>query len=150
MLTLMPWTKTRNNGAVPAANTHPLEVFRRFDEIFDRYFNGFPTYAPQHANSWGAELRETEKEVIVSLDAPGFEANEFDIQASDDSVTVTAQRVIKDGDEARTERSLERQISLPSIVDPNTVDAKYRNGVLELRLSKAEPARWKKVDVKGE
>lgn len=152
MFTLIPRTE-RRNGAVAPVTAHPLEWARRFDDAVDRLFNGyFNNYAAasQNAVNWGVELRETEKEVVVSLDAPGFESNEFDIQASEDGLTVSAEHVVKEGDETRTERSLKRQVSLPSVIDPSKVDARYRNGVLELRFAKAEPARWKKVEVKGE
>ncbi len=149
MLTIMPWTKERNNGVVPQAR--PIELFRRFDDVFDRLFDGYVSnYSNQAGNAWGIDLREDEKEIVVSLDAPGFEANEFDIQASDDGVTVSAEHVVTVGEESRTQRSFKRQVPLPSLVDPNKVEAKYRNGVLELRFPKAEPARWKKIEVKGE
>jgi HSP20 family protein len=150
MFTLIPWKKSRSNGAVANLDSHPFDTFRRFDEIFDRYFGNSPAYVPQYAPAWGGDLRESEKEIVVSLDAPGFEANEFDIQTSEDSVTVSAEHVVKRGEETRTERGLKRQIALPSLIDPNKVEAKYRNGVLEIRFMKAEQARWRRVEVKGE
>jgi HSP20 family protein len=135
-------------GNQSSANKNPFETFRRVDEIFNHFF-GMPGNAPQKQN-YSGQVRETEKEVIVSLDAPGFEANEFEIQVNEEAVTIKAEHVVKEGDETRAERTLKREFALPTLVDPSKVDAKYRNGVLELHLPKAEQAQWRKVDVKAE
>lgn len=140
MFRLVPRTQSRN-GVAPFE--HPI------DRLFQGFFNGFPAAQPS-APQWGGNLKETEKEYVVTLDAPGFEANEFDIQVSDEGLTVSAEHVVKEGEESRTERSLKRQVTLPTPVDTNKVEAKYRNGVLELRLPKAEAERWKKIEVKSE
>ena len=145
MFTLIPRNK---DGRGEANGSHPFEVLRRLDHVFDRLYNGYP--AVEYANSWGAELKETEKEVVVAFDAPGFEANEFEIQANEESVSIAAEHPTKEGNEPKIERSLKRHVAFPVLVDPNKVEAKYRSGVLELRFAKAETAKWKKIQVKGE
>ncbi len=150
MFTLVPWKKDRTDRRL--ANVYPLELFRRFDEIFNRVFDGYgyPAVVDRYANNAGFDVREADKDFIVSFDAPGFEASEFDIEASDDGVTVSAEHVVKEGEQTRSERSLKRHFSLPGTADPNKIEAKYRNGVLELRIAKAEQAKLKKIEVKSE
>ncbi len=40
-------------------------------------------------------------------------------------------------------------MTLPAAVDADRVEAKYKNGVLELRLPKTEQAKRKKIAVTG-
>jgi len=137
--------RLRRSNHTPASKQN-LETFRQFDEIFDRFFGLPQPQSPKHTHSSG-QLKETEKEVTISLDAPGFEASEFDIQVNEEALVISAEHVVKNGEDSVTERSLKRQIALPAPVDPNKVEAKYRNGVLELRLTKAEQVQWRKVTV---
>ncbi|MCE9532716.1 MAG: Hsp20/alpha crystallin family protein [Planctomycetes bacterium] len=117
-------------------------VFHRIDDAFENYFANMAK--PSHP---GNTLRELDTEFVLTLDAPGFEVNEFDIVADEENVTVKAEHSVTEGETTRTERSLHRQFTLPSFIDPNKVEAKYRNGVLELRLAKAAPTS-RKIDVK--
>ncbi len=149
----MFYLQPRKNSRVrtnASAKVNPAELFRGFDDIFNHFFvesNPQPSRSGAH---WGGQVRETEKDVTISLDAPGFEAGEFEIQANEEAVTIVAEHKVKEGDEERTERSLKRQATFPAPVDPNKVEAKYRNGVLELRFQKAEQATWRKIEVKSE
>jgi HSP20 family protein len=43
-----------------------------------------------------------------------------------------------------------RTLTLPYAVDPNQVDARFENGVLQVRLGKHENAKPRKIIVKGE
>src|SRR5258708_1058796 len=99
MLTLLPWKNVRSNGGPAPLTFHPLDLFHRFDDVFDRVFDATPGDAANHAN---VRWNETEKEFVLSFDAPGFEASEFDIQAVEDGLTVAAEHVVKDGEQTRT------------------------------------------------
>jgi len=43
-----------------------------------------------------------------------------------------------------------RTLTLPFAVDPNNVDARLENGVLQIKLAKHETAKARKIVVKGE
>ena len=150
MFSLTPWKKERNGSAALANRTeHPLSLFRsEFDTLFDRFFGGWPT--PDAGwGGWGLDLDETDNDVTVKVDAPGFEPGDFDIQVSGDTLRITAERKAGDGDKRSYERRFQRAVTLPAAVNADQVEARYRNGVLELTLPKAEQAKWKKIAVKG-
>ncbi len=149
MFSLMPWKKDRNgSGALATQTEHPLSLFRsEFDTLFDRFFSNWPTL-DGNWTGWGADFDETENEVKLSMDAPGFEPGDFDIQVSGDTLRVTAERKAAD-DKRGFERRFQRSFTLPVALDAEKVEAKYRNGVLELTLPKSEQAKWKKVPVTG-
>jgi HSP20 family molecular chaperone IbpA len=144
MLYLTPWTRERANGC--ASTLQPLDLFGHFNETLNRYFAERPQ---TQGNQWGSSLRETEKEVLATFDAPGFEAGEFDVQIDDEAVTIAAEHRVKDGDTEIVERSFQRSFNLPSPVEADKVEAKYRNGVLELRFAKVELPRPRKIAVQN-
>jgi HSP20 family protein len=126
-------------------NEHPVSLFcNEFDTLFDRFFGNWPDWG-----GMGLEADETEKDVTVKMDAPGFEPGDFDIQVSGDTpLRVTAERKGQNGN-GRFERRFRRAVSLPASVNADQVEAKYKNGVLELTLPKTEQAKWKKIAVQG-
>ncbi len=148
MFGLVPWKKNGNgSGALANRAEHPLSLFRNeFDTLFDRFFSGWPD---GNWTGWGLDADETDTAVTVRMDAPGFEPGDFDVQVSGDTLRITAERKAEKGDKGTYERRFQRSITLPAAVTADKVEAKYRNGVLELTLPKAEQARWKKIAVKG-
>jgi HSP20 family protein len=148
MNSLIPWKKERTNGAVARRSDYPLDVFRSdFDSWFDRLFSRWAApFAGDFSAGWGLSQDETDDEVRVRIDAPGFEPDEFDIQVSGNTLKVVAEHKV-DGKDATDERRLERFVTLPTGVDPEKVAAHYRNGVLEVKLPKTERAKWRSVKV---
>jgi HSP20 family molecular chaperone IbpA len=98
------------------------------------------------SGSWDVNMDETDKEVVVRAEAPGFEPGEFDIDVRGDMLTIRAEH--KETEDQAKEgaarqwgsRRLERSFTLPVTVDPDKVEAHYRNGVLEVHLPRTEQA----------
>lgn len=109
------------------------------------------------ASQWGvlpAEVRETGDAIKVRLEAPGMEADDFDLQAQGDLLVVRgekrANREERDGDYLRVESAygrFERAIPLPAEVDADGAQARYRRGVLHVTLPKSSRERSRRVEV---
>jgi len=140
----MPWRRNRTSAV---SRIDPFRgVGTEMDRLFDNVFGRWPAFVP--ATTWGVDVRETDDEITVRLEAPGFEPNEFDVQVSGDQLHVSAEHIVKEGDTEVTERRLHRAFTLPAEVNAEQVEATFVNGILEIRLAKTEQARWKKVPVK--
>jgi HSP20 family protein len=135
---------------------HPLGRFRdEVDALFDRFFAGWPEVSRMGdgwQGSWGVDMNETDKEVVIRAEAPGFEAGDFDIHVSGNVLTIRAEQK-KESDEKKegysvSERRLQRSLTLPAGTNPDRVEARYRNGVLELHLPKTEESRGRRIEVK--
>ena len=117
---------------------------RFFNHLVPRTFNDF-----FRAGSFGpsVDLRETENEVILEADLPGVSREDLDITVDEDAVILKGE--IK-RDVTREEKgyhlterrygSFYRTIPLPVEVKSEQASARYKNGVLELRIPKMEPA----------
>lgn len=151
MFSLIPWKKQRNDSSALANRTeHPLNFFRNsFDSILDTFFGRWPLYGdPWSAwNDMGVEDRENE--FVVRADAPGFEADDFDIQVSGNVLKISAEHAVNSTNgEREAQRYFERSMTLPAGIDAQHVEASYRNGVLEVRLPKDEESKPRKIAVK--
>jgi HSP20 family protein len=161
-MNLIPWRKDRNDRSLSTRTAHPFDLLRQeFDTLFDRFFGSWPELGSDwdRGANWGLDLDDTGKEVVMRAEAPGFEASDFDVQVSGDVLTIRAERKEegngkgKDKDkEKRSERRwarMERSVTLPQGTDANKVEARYRNGVLDVHLAKSLQAQPKRIEVKS-
>ena len=70
--------------------------------------------------------------VLVVAELPGVEESGIQVAVEDDILTLGAKS---------RDREYMKEILLPAVVDPATLKQTYQNGVLEVRLGKAKPAR---------
>ena len=94
------------------------------------------------------DVAETEKEVAVRAEVPGFAPNELEVSVEGTRLTISGNRETK---EERKEKKtvyrehcssrLLRVIELPAAVDAGKAEAALKDGVLELKLPKTAPAK---------
>jgi len=100
------------------------------------------------------DVYETEDEVVVLAELPGVNKENIIVDASEDSVRISAE-VRKEVEEKergylRREREytgFKRTISLPVKVNPKRAKATYKNGVLEIHLPKLEKKERARVEI---
>ena len=113
----------------------------------------------RNAARWGvlaSEVRETDDAVVVGLEIPGMEADDFNIDVVDDHLVVRGEKRV-DREETRgrfyvMERAyghFERTVPLPAPVDPQGARARYRKGVLTVTLPKNPRAMGRRIPVQG-
>lgn len=101
------------------------------------------------------DIFETEKEITLVADMPGVNAKDLTVDLRDDILTLRGEA--KPGDRPGEESLLReyqvgsyfRQFNLSETIDQNKIDAKLKDGVLQLSLPKAEKAVPQKITVKA-
>ena len=97
---------------------------------------------------------ESDDEVVVLVDAPGFDEEHITVHADESNLYVTADRSddpIADTDEGERvllrERPtrLERAIALPGHIDPHEATAEHDNGVCRITIPKNEEDRQHEI-----
>ena len=93
---------------------------------------------------WGvmaAEVFDSDDRIVVRLEAPGMNTEDFDIQVHDDYLVVQGEKQVEQehthGRYRVTECAygrFERAIPLPENIDVDRASAKYRHGVLRIEL----------------
>lgn len=94
------------------------------------------------------QLTEAENEWNVKAEVPGFTEKDLEISVEPRRLTIAGKREIKKEQEKEKvaysewrSDNLFRSIDLPGDVDPEKVKATLKDGLLELTLPKATPAR---------
>jgi HSP20 family protein len=95
----------------------------------------------------------TPDRVDVYVFAPGLDPKSVDISIQQNLLAVAATRRLEEDETAdyyRRERfagDFRRVITLPDDVDPDRVDARYRDGVLQITIQRRESARPRQITV---
>lgn len=134
-----------------------------FDQIpVEQWFNNMfeENRLTKDLDEWGiprADVRENDKDFLISVELPGLDEKEVEVKITGNQLIVTGERKFeKEADDEhyhRVERhygSFERTFDLPPNVkmDAESVTAKFKKGVLEIRLPKVEPHPVAKIPVK--
>lgn len=106
---------------------------------------------------WGvlaSEVFDDDDNVVVRLEAPGMDKDDFDLKVLENHLVVRGEkRIERESTQGRyhvTECAygrFERVVPLPERVDSEKARAKYKNGVLRVELPKAEPRRRRTINV---
>jgi len=97
-----------------------------------------------------------ENDLVLTLDVPGFTAEDLDIHLLDRDLVVRGERKFPELTEgtlwAHRERgfgSFERRIRLPDGVEPEAITANVENGVLSLIVAKPERLKPRTITIGG-
>jgi len=103
------------------------------------------------------DLVETPTEILVDVDLPGVEPAVVDVSLAGTMLTIQGPKKVTLTPEGaithlaeRMQGPFQRTISLPAPVEPDSVKADLKHGVLKLRLLKSERARLQKIPIHSE
>ena len=125
------------------------EMNRLFDDFFGR--QGDAT-----GRSWAppVDMYATKDDLVLTLELAGVSEKDVSVSITGDVLTVKGERrfenQVKEQDLLHVERTygkFERLVQLPMAVQADHVKATYRDGVLEIRLPKAEQLKPKEVKI---
>jgi HSP20 family protein len=101
-----------------------------------------------------ADVKETDEEVVVTMDLPGMDKGDVEISVTEDALEVKAERKTEKEEKEeefykkeRTFARFERSLKLPAEVKADDAKASLKDGVLEVRLPKVEVTARKKVTI---
>jgi HSP20 family protein len=112
---------------------------------------------PAAVRPWtpAVDIQETENAIIVKADLPDVDEKAIDIRLENGTLALKGERKFQrdetgKGGFHRIERSygaFARFFALPDSVDPEKVQAEYKNGVLTVTLPKKEAAKPRSIRV---
>ncbi len=144
MTTMLRWSPTRK-----------FHFHHEVDDLFARFFNGGADEATQRAASWlpAAEGRIEDGSYIIQLALAGVDPKEVEVSLMDNVLTVKGERKA-DSDKDYFVREVaygafQRSFALPEGVDAAQVEAKYANGMLEVRVPAPRAATARTIEVKA-
>ncbi len=146
----------------PTKVLSPVEEMERwFEDFFRRPFSLMrPSWFPRlrmpeiEEITPSVDVFEEKDEVVVKAELPGITKENIDVKVSDDVITISGEKKKEEKVEKknyyRMERSygsFTRSLSLPAEVQTEKASAKFKEGVLEIRIPKTEEAKKKEKKV---
>jgi len=126
------------------------------DEV-NRLFDGFLTRNGQSdfrsTFTPAVDVEETANEFIVRADLPGLDQKDVKVNLMGDTLTIRGERrerMERKGNVHRVERiygSFERSFTFNTPVKNDGIQARYRDGVLEVVVPKADEAKVREIEV---
>ncbi|REJ65983.1 MAG: Hsp20/alpha crystallin family protein [Planctomycetota bacterium] len=154
-------------------STHPFAPLTRVGSDLDRIFSGafdrdFARFEGSRSpRGWAPPLDVTEEDDTYhfEVDVPGFRLEDIDVTIEGRKVTIAGKPAREDAtehdgtDEPTTPRTIHlrerhadafsRTVTMPVHVDATKAEASLSDGVLSLRVPKAEAARQHKIEVRA-
>lgn len=133
-----------------------LERMRKeMDRIWDRFSHDSSGSTSEQDWNPSLDLTETESSLVAQVEIPGIDPDEIDISVTTDLLTITGEKK-KEAEETggtchfaeRIYGKFSRSIRLPTTVNPDQVEARYKDGVLRITLGKTAFAKSKRIEVK--
>jgi HSP20 family protein len=138
----------------PRLGFDPFVELRRMQTEMSRLFSGFSATTARDFPPINILLGENSVAVIAEL--PGVTADDVTIGLQEDVLTLEGKREPKvQGDNVNWQRreraygTFSRTVQLPFRVDPDKVQARFTNGVLEIELQRLEADRPKKIQIRA-
>ena len=141
----------------------PWSSFGRLSDLraeIDRLFESPLNELTRTANllsGWtpALDVFEDKDNFVVKAELPGMKKEDIDVRVENNILTIRGKKErkdeVKEDGYFRTERvygAFSRSFSLPTTVEVSKIAAEYRDGVLTLRLPKAEEAKPRQIEVK--
>jgi HSP20 family protein len=123
------------------------------DELFGSWSSPLGIRSVPRGSFPAINVGQTPERVEVYLFAPGIDPKSLDISIQQNLLTVSGRREIKveeDNEYYRQERfagEFRRVISLPEDVDPERVQAKYTDGIVQIGIERRESARPRQIEI---
>lgn len=128
--------------------------------MFDDFFSGRPLLSSrfaQPASGYGwtpaVDIRETDEAFLIRAALPGVEKEDLNLEVKDNTLVLSGQLKAENGQEDGWLRrelpagQFYRAFNLAAEVEPAKVNAGLKNGILEIKLPKAERSKPHRVQV---
>lgn len=140
------------------ARFEPFRGFATLQDQVNRIFNEtVRTHGDESAlTTWApaVDIYETPNELVVKADLPDVDEKDIDVRVENNLLTIRGERKFEKSVSAenylrveRTYGAFSRSFSLPNTVNPESIRAEYKNGVLTVNLPKREESKPRQVKV---
>jgi HSP20 family protein len=132
------------------------QVNERMRRLLEQTLGQFGAPLSAEAGAWSplVDIEETDDFYVVEAELPGVKREDAHIELVGNELTITGEikeRERKGVVRRQTRRTgrFDYRVTLPDQVDGDNVDANLKDGVLTLRVPKAERAQRRRIELKS-
>lgn len=138
----------------------PTTIVREdFENLFDRFFGRGITGAPARVfeTTWmpSLDFSEDEKNYVIRVEAPGIPKDDLEVNLDGQILTISGRRTFEQEEQneeyfwrEREQGRFVRTVRLPAPVTAAKIEATYNDGVMTVRLPKAEGGAKSRIVIK--
>ena len=131
--------------------TKPADLFD-WNSMLDNFFIEQPLW---NTSSPAVDIREDEKEYRMEVEIPGLSEKDIELKVEENLLTLSTRKEEKKEEKGngyllreRKNRGFHRSFVLPEEVEREAITADFKNGLLNITLTKKEKAKPKMIEVK--
>jgi len=132
----------------------PFREMTNFEDQFNRLWRGVADGKRQESWLPAVDVFDTKEAVVLKAELAGMKPDDIQIEVEDNVLTIKGERRFEEKVEQdryyRVERrfgSFQRSLALPQGVKADDIQASYEDGILEVRVPKAEEEQPRKITV---
>jgi HSP20 family protein len=165
MRNLLPTVWRRSESPLRRAEENSLLALHRdMNRMFDDFFRGFdilPFNGGRDAEGFSpsVDVREGEKEVTVKAELPGMDEKDIEVSLTDNGLTIRGEKKAEKEEKGNgywhretSYGAFHRVVPLPEGLNMDKVDARFKNGVLTVTITRLKDtgAKEKRIAIKAE
>ena len=134
------------------------DPFREMTQVQDQFNRLVDQVRGGRQESWlpAVDVFDTKDAVVLKAELAGMDPDDIEIEVEDNVLTIKGERTLEDKvDEERYYRverrfgSFQRSLALPQGVKADDIQAGYEDGILTVRVPKAEEEKPQRIEIKA-
>jgi HSP20 family protein len=130
------------------------DVRSAFNDLFDENFDR--SSARPSTSKWypAVDVLESKESYLIRAELPGMKREDIKVEVKDGTLVLSGERKSENPAEGVEYRHAERvaakfwrSFSLPETVKQDAIEATYKDGILEIRVPKAEEAKPRQIEI---
>jgi HSP20 family protein len=126
------------------------------DRLFDNFFSDRPSQIESYSDIIPiVDVEETEQEFLITAELPGIKKDDIKITFENNYLTISGEKKAKKDMKKENYHHMERSygkfsrtLAIPAGVMLDKIEAEYEQGILNIKIPKAEEAKPKQIEVK--
>jgi HSP20 family protein len=132
---------TRNKNPANLLQNEMSNLFRRFNRDLETFDSDLSSFSPR------VEVKDKDKSYVIKAEVPGMKENDINVTLRDNNLILEGERKSENEEEKEGVYTSEfsygsffRTIPLDEEVNPDSVKASCKNGILKIELEKVRPS----------
>ncbi len=133
---------------------------RDMERFFNTMWGGRLQNRDEADSMWGTwvpavNILERENEIEITAEMPGVNPKDVEVTVEEGVLSIKGERRFEEVSQNETYHRIEssygtfeRRFTVPTSVDPNKIEARFKNGIMTLVLPKREESKPRTVKVK--
>ena len=134
----------------------PFSNFGNLQSVLNDWFDGDGSPAQPRTSTWypAVDVLEGKDAYLIHAELPGMKREDIHVELKDGNLVLSGERKtekladgVKYRHAERVNAKFWRSFSLPETIKQDSIEAAYKDGILEVKIPKAEEAKPRQIEI---